>query len=215
MTKQGGNSLIIVLVLASILTIVGVIIYLQKNRNTFPINNAITNIIPNENIEAKPSEESKTPYTDIEPVKKEKPKSILATKNTLIASDINFVPLFSVVVPNGTHYYEYYGSVNIETDSGLTVVLCTTCQLFVPNCGGLSDGNEEEGGCAIQTVPVGNDLTIGKYYRSIQPNVIYGYYDNYTNSNGDYVGVRVTSSNNRTLTLEDQDILNTIIKSID
>jgi hypothetical protein len=138
----------------------------------------------------------------------------VASEALLYESTSEYPPLFSVVIPKGTTYYQDGEPLTINTNSGLTITICTTCQLFVPNCGGLSDGNESQGGCAISDLQLGPNVKIGAHFRSKEPTTILGYFDNYKNSKGNYVSVNVISNDNRKLNDEDKKILFDLLTSL-
>ena len=142
------------------------------------------------------------------------PEVQIAIRDTEYQSTSSFPPLFSVTIPEGAKYHQGREALTIESNSGLTVTVCSTCQLFIPGCGGLADGNPNEGGCTIKQVSLGEGIDIGMHYQQTEPNQILGYFDNYKNSDGHNISVRVTTNDFRNLTEINKLFLYKIIGSL-
>jgi hypothetical protein len=142
------------------------------------------------------------------------PVTKVASEDIFYTSTSTLLPLFSVLIPKDAEYIQDVEPLTIKTKSGLSIVLCTTCQMFILGCGGLTDGNVEEGGCAIDQVQLSGNLTIGSHYHPSEPEKILGSYVNYKNSAGDTVSIRVTTKDNRRLTPNDREVLARIISSL-
>ena len=147
-------------------------------------------------------------------IPKPTPEILIAQKNIYYNSTSKYPPLFSVIIPKGAKYHQDGELLEINLENGLSVTICSTCQLFIPNCGGLSDGDVQEGGCAITQVNLGPGVTIGSHYLISDPKKILGSYNNYNNGNNEHIGVRVLTNNMRKLTINDKAKLYTIISSL-
>jgi hypothetical protein len=141
------------------------------------------------------------------------PEVQIAIIDTEYQSTSSLPPLFSVTIPAGSKYHQEREALFVENND-LTVSICSTCQLFIPGCGGLADGDPKEGGCEIETLTLGEGIDIGMHYQPTEPNKVLGYFDNYENSDGDNISIRVTTSDFRELTESDKLFLNKIISSL-
>jgi hypothetical protein len=130
-----------------------------------------------------------------------------ATTNTYYRSTSPNAPLFSIVIPQGAEYSQDGEPLHINMESGLSVTVCSTCQLFINGCGGPEE-------CITNNVNLGNDVTIGSYYIPLNPSKILGYYENYKNNEGGIIGVRATTDDFRKLTNSDKAALYTIISNL-
>ena len=141
------------------------------------------------------------------------PEILTASIDIEYQSTSSLPPLFSVTIPAGSKYHQEREALFVE-NKDLTVTICSTCQLFIPGCGGLADGDPKEGGCEIETLTLGEGIDIGMHYQPTEPNKVLGYFDNYENSDGDNISIRVTTSDFRELTESDKLFLNKIISSL-
>ena len=142
------------------------------------------------------------------------PEEQTAQEDINFMSSSNMLPINSIRIPKGAKYYHNEEFLQINLDNGMKITISATGQLFIPDCGGLSAGNEEGGECVVQEMLLEKDVTIGKYYRSADPEKIFGYYDNYYNVDGKVLGLRVLTNDFRVLSVNDKKILYSIISSI-
>jgi hypothetical protein len=140
---------------------------------------------------------------------------LTAEQDVKYQSQSELSPSFSVTIPRGVSYYQQNEPLHLKTQTGLNITVCSTCQLFIPGCGGLTDGNPEEGGCAIEEVDLGSNLTLEKHYQTAKPQEILGYFQNLKNSEGDVVSVRITSEDNRALSEQEKEIVERIMASLE
>lgn len=198
--KDRFVSKLVVFIFAVFVILLTSVIYTSSKKQVSPISPPVTAL----NIS--PSFKTATPHPTL--------VVLIASQNIIYRSTSNYPPLFSVMIPKGAKYYQDVEPLEIQFGNGLSVTICSTCQLFIPDCGGLSDGNVVEGGCAITPVTLGRGIIIGSHYQVSEPDKILGFYDNYKNSQGETISVRATTGNFRKLTGSDKSILYSLISSL-
>lgn len=159
-----------------------------------------------------------TPSPVITSLPEPTPIIFTAQKDTVFR--IKHTPSFEILIPKGAELESEYGMAKVTFNNGLKIIVCDGCQNFVPNCGGLSDGNPQEGGCVNKPIDIG-EYKMTMHYRDGDLGKIQGYTDYpsnfevYSDKFGKIeVTVQIRTDDYRLLTESDKSALLPILRSI-